>query len=77
VGTINFSVPDDVKEEFNRAFKNENKSAILTRLMRQAIEEHKRQKRRAKAVQAILKLRGRQRPVTNKEIAEVRRAGRL
>ena len=53
MATINFSVPDDVKDTFNKVFKGENKSAILTRLMRTAIEERKRQKRRVAAINAI------------------------
>ena len=36
---LNFSVSEDVRQEFNTLFANENKSAILTQLMRQAIEE--------------------------------------
>lgn len=37
-GYFKFSVPEDVRREFNALFENENKSAILTQLMRQAIE---------------------------------------
>ena len=76
MGIVNFSVPDDVKEEFNKTFKGKNKSAILTRLMQQAIEEHKRQQRRRKGVDAILKIRSRQTPVSNAQIAKARKAGR-
>jgi hypothetical protein len=39
MSTVNFSVPEDVRQEFNQLFANENKSAILTRLMQQAIAE--------------------------------------
>ena len=28
MGTMNFSIPDDVKEAFNKAFEGENKSAV-------------------------------------------------
>ena len=76
MGIVNFSVPDDVKEEFNKTFKGENKSAILTRLMQQAIEEHKRQQRRTKAIDAILKIRSRQTSVSNAQITKTRKAGR-
>ncbi len=62
MATVNFSVPDEVKKAFNQAFAGENKSAVLTRLMRQAVEERERQKRRAAAIEALLKLRGRTRP---------------
>ena len=37
MATVNFSVPDDVKQEFNELFSSENKSAVLTALMREAI----------------------------------------
>ena len=68
MATVNFSVPDAVKQEFNKTFAGENKSAVLTRLMRQAIEERHRQRRRAAAIDALLELRGQQTPVSNEEI---------
>ena len=34
MATMNFSIPDDVKEAFNKAFEGENKSAVVARLMR-------------------------------------------
>jgi len=52
VATVNFSVPADVKQAFNETFADENKSAVLTRLMRQAIEERQRAQRRAAAIDA-------------------------
>jgi hypothetical protein len=68
MATVNFSVPDEVKQEFNKTFAGENKSAVLTRLMRQAIEERHRQRRRAAAIDALLELRSQQSPVTDEEI---------
>ena len=76
MATVNFSVPDDVKHAFNKAFAGENKSGVLTRLMRQAIEERTRQRRRAAAIDALLKLRRRVRPVSDREVRLARRAGR-
>ena len=76
MATINFSVPDDVKDAFNKAFKGENKSAILTRLMRNAIEERKRQKRRMTAIKAILRLRSTSIAVTDDDIRKARKIGR-
>lgn len=75
MGTVNFSVPDDVKKAFNQAFKGENKSAVLARLMRQAVENRERQKHRMAAVEALLKLRARARPVSDAAIRKARRAG--
>lgn len=76
MATVNFSVPEDVKRKFNAAFGGENKSAVLTRLMRKAIEERHRAKRRAAAIDAVLKLRRRQAPVTDREVRKARGMGR-
>lgn len=76
MGTINFSVPDDIKKAFNKAFKGRNKSAVLTRLMRQAVEEHERKKRRAAAIEALLNLRNHTRPVSESIMRKARRKGR-
>ena len=76
MATVNFSVPEDVKRAFNEAFGGQNKSAVLTRLMRGAVEERQRAQRRAAAVDALLKLRRRQRPVTRGEARKARTIGR-
>ena len=39
MATMNFSIPDDVKEAFNKVFEGENKSAVVAGLMRRAIED--------------------------------------
>ncbi len=76
MATINFSVPDDIKKAFSKTFKGENKSAILSRMMRDAVEERKRQKRRMAAINAILRLREKSVAVTNDEIRQAREDGR-
>ncbi len=76
MATVNFSVPDEVKDEFNRVFARENKSGVIARLMLQAIEERRLQKQRARAIDAILRRRRSQKPVTNEEIRAARIAGR-
>ncbi len=76
MATVNFSVPEKIKQAFNRIFKGENKSAVLARLMRQAVDERRRQKRRALAVDALLRLRGRARRAANEAIRRERRMGR-
>ncbi len=76
MATVNFSVPDQVKQDFNRTFRDENKSAVLARLMRQAVDERRRQRRRALAVDALLRLRGRARRAGNELIRRERRMGR-
>lgn len=76
MATVNFSVPSDVKEAFDKAFARQNKSAVLTELMRQAVDERRRRQRRAKAVEKLLALRKLARSVTDKDIRVVRRRGR-
>jgi predicted transcriptional regulator len=39
MGTMNFSIPDDVKDRFNALFEGQNKSAVVARLMVRAVEE--------------------------------------
>jgi hypothetical protein len=76
VATVNFSVPVDVKNAFNKAFEGENKSAVLTVLMRQAVEEREHRKRRALAIDALLRLRQRIRSATVAATGRARRKGR-
>jgi hypothetical protein len=57
MATMNFSVPDDVKAAFNRAYAGANKSAVLTQLLRQAVEERERVIRRRRAIDRLLRLR--------------------
>ena len=72
MATLNFSVPEDVRQEFNTVFANENKSAILTQLMRQAIEEKKQRQQRILAIDKILQLRETQSPVATGAINQAR-----
>jgi hypothetical protein len=72
MGTMNFSIPDDVKEAFNKAFEGENKSAVVARLMRQAIEEKERKIRSEGLVERLRQIRARGRPVTADEIRRAR-----
>lgn len=61
---MNFSVPDDVKHAFDDAFAGENKSAVVARLMREAVEAKRREERR------------RARPADPRAVRHARRAGR-
>ena len=63
MATVNFSVPEDVKSTFNKAFAGANKSAVVAQLMRQAVEERRRQNRRRRAIERLLRLRRPIRPV--------------
>ena len=72
MGTMNFSIPDDVKDAFNKAFEGENKSAVVARLMRRAVEEKERNRRSQGFVERLREIRGRSRPVTDDEIRRAR-----
>lgn len=73
MATMNFSIPDDVKAAFDRTFAGENKSAIVAQLMSEAVAERERHTRRVRAVEELLALRKRTRPVR----ATVARSARL
>jgi hypothetical protein len=72
MGTMNFSIPDDVKDKFNKAFDGQNKSAVITRLIVHAIEEEERNRRSAGFVERLRQIRARGRPVTADEIRRAR-----
>ena len=80
VATMNFSIPDDVKEAFNKAFKGENKSAVVAMLMRRAIEEKKRRAKQDRNLDALieelLRIRAEDPPATDEEIRRARVEGR-
>ncbi len=54
MATVNFSVPEDVKQAFNAAFAGQNKSALLTQLMRDAVAQAEAQRRRQAAAKRLL-----------------------
>ncbi|PKM42825.1 MAG: hypothetical protein CVV05_17740 [Gammaproteobacteria bacterium HGW-Gammaproteobacteria-1] len=57
MATVNFSVPDDVKEAFNATFRGQNKSAVIAELMREAVEQARRRQRSHEAIGRILERR--------------------
>ena len=63
MATVNFSVPDKVKDAFDETFKDQNKSAIITDLMREAVERAQRKQRSHEAVARILERRARMKPI--------------
>ena len=76
MATVNFSVPDDVRDDFNRVFKGENKSAIIARLMQGAVAEVRLRKQREAIFRQITAERPKRPMATNAEIAAARRLGR-
>jgi hypothetical protein len=74
MATMNFSIPEDVKERFNRTFANANKSAVVTQLLEEAIE---RAERKRQSDEAIQRIKSRWRPIlTEEEIVQAREDGR-
>lgn len=73
MATVNFSVPEAVKEAFNAVFRGKNKSAIIAELMMKAVAEARAQRLRARAIRRILARRPRRHPVTNEAIRAARR----
>ncbi len=71
---MTFSIPDDVKDRFNKAFAGVNKSAVVTKLMLDALEQIERQRRSDKAVRRILKRRAKNKEphISTEEILKTR-----
>ena len=76
MATVNFSIPDDVKKAFDRAFKNQNKSAVIADLMRRAVADAQLRKRRAMLFRVLTDGWGRRPATTDEEIRNARAAGR-
>ena len=72
MATMNFSIPDEIKERFNQVFANTNKSAVVARLMEQAIEQAERKRRSDQAVQRVLRRRKAAPVVSTEEILRSR-----
>ena len=72
MATVNFSVPEDVKDAFNATFVGRNKSAIVADLLREAVEREKRRKAHVDAMDRILDLRKNAPRITQDEIRRLR-----
>lgn len=76
MATVNFSVPEQVKEAFNAAFAGQNKSAIVADLMREAVEREARRLRSQQAIERILSRRPKAALRSTATLDATRRAGR-
>ena len=76
MATVNFSVPDEVKEAFDQTFGDRNKSAIIADLMRQAVREEALNKRRERLFEQLNAGRGRRKLATSAQIRKSRSDGR-
>jgi metal-responsive CopG/Arc/MetJ family transcriptional regulator len=73
---VNFSVPDDVKMEFDRAFKHQNKSAVIAELMRRAVAEARLRRRRSKLFRELTARRDHRPSATTNEVRAARQVER-
>jgi len=76
MATVNFSVPDEVKAAFDKAFGDQNKSSIIAELMRRAVRERELQIRRERLFRQLSSARAGRPPVTSEEIRSTRAAER-
>lgn len=76
MATVNFSIPEDVRNRFNRAFEGRNKSQIVVELLLRAIAEEAINKKRIEAIDALLRRRAQRPVVALKEVRKARQAGR-
>ncbi len=74
--TVNFSVPEDVKNAFNITFEGQNKSAVIADLMREAVERAQSRQRSQDAYQRILARRKNAPRVTEEQFRAAREEGR-
>jgi hypothetical protein len=72
MATMNFSIPNDIKDKFNQAFQGKNKSAVVSELMVEAIERNDKQQRSKAAINRIIERRKHAPTVTDEEIRAAR-----
>lgn len=72
MATVNFSVPDEVKEAFNSAFAGRNKSAIIARLMREAVDEAQRREIAREAFRQLTAARDDRKTLSDQQARETR-----
>ncbi len=74
--TVNFSVPEDVRDAFNAAFEGQNKSAVIAALMREAVERAELRRRSVAAYKRIAKRRAQAPVATAQQVRTAREQGR-
>lgn len=76
MSSVNFSVPEDVKQSFNDTFKGRNKSAIIADLMQEAVERDLRRRKSEAAAKRILGRRKNAPAITEARFRAARQAAR-
>ena len=74
MATVNFSVPDEVKAEFDKAFGDQNKSSIIAELMRRAVRERQLQIRRERLFRQLSAARRNRPSITSEDVRRARSA---
>ena len=76
MATVNFSVPDEVKASFDKAFAGQNQSAVVAELMRRAVAEAEQRRRRQQLFKQLSAGRAKRAAATASEIRSIRDASR-
>ncbi len=76
MASLNFSVPDEVSEAFNQAFKNMDRDEVVANLMRKAVDEMQQQTRRQEAFQLLTERRASRPRLSDDEIRKARTEAR-
>ena len=76
MSTVNFSVPEDVKNAFNTVFEGQNKSAVIADLMRDTVAREQRRKLYCSALDRILANRVNAPRCSEAELRSAREDGR-
>jgi hypothetical protein len=76
MSTVNFSVPEEVKQAFDETFAGRNKSAIVAQLMREAVEREARDRASRAAAERILQRRATAPLRTDAQLRKARQQGR-
>jgi Arc/MetJ family transcription regulator len=76
MATVNFSVPDEVKADFDKTFSGQNKSAVVADLMRRAVRESQQRQRREQLFQQLSNRRSQRRGASSRQVRAARAIGR-
>ena len=69
---VSFTIPDELAEAFDKAFGSDDKSAVVTELIRKAIAEREPIRRPTNLVERSRRIRASGREVSEEEIRRAR-----
>jgi hypothetical protein len=76
MATVNFSVPEHLKNVFNHVFEGRNKSAIIADLMAEAVFREEQRLQSNRAIDRILKRQKSAPKVSASQVSRARQQGR-